>query len=82
MFEDDKPFRIRDRQALPPALRQGPYLDESKDWFHEGYADRPLDQGVVEQVSPAEFRANRRLETEARRQLLPERHRTAAEEVG
>ena len=41
MFEDDKPFRIEIAKYCRPPYKSSDYLDESKDWFHEGYADRP-----------------------------------------
>ena len=41
MFEDDKPFRIEIAKYCQPPYSKDDYLDESKDWFHEGYADQP-----------------------------------------
>jgi hypothetical protein len=41
MFEDDKPFRIEIAKYCRPPYNKDDYLDESKDWFHEGYADQP-----------------------------------------
>ncbi len=67
---------------LPPALRQGPLPRRQQRLVPRGLCRPALDQGVVEQVPPAEFRADRRLEAEARRQLLRQRRRKAAEEVG
>ena len=41
MFEDDKPFRIEIAKYCQPPYSKDAYLDDSKDWFHEGYADQP-----------------------------------------
>jgi hypothetical protein len=41
MFEDDKPFRVEIAKYCRPPYNKDDYLDESKDWFHEGYADQP-----------------------------------------
>jgi hypothetical protein len=41
MFEDDKPFRNEIAKWCRPPYSASDYLDESKDWFHEGYADQP-----------------------------------------
>lgn len=41
MLEDDKPFRIEIAKYCRPPYRKDYYLDESKDWFHESYADQP-----------------------------------------
>ena len=41
MFEDDKPFRIEIAKYCQPPYSKDTYLDDSKDWFHEGYADQP-----------------------------------------
>jgi hypothetical protein len=41
MFEDDKPFRIEIAKYCKPPYSKDTYLDDSKDWFHEGYADQP-----------------------------------------
>ncbi len=41
MFEDDKPSRIEIAKCCRPPYDKDPYLDDSKDWFHQGYADRP-----------------------------------------
>ena len=41
MFENDKPFRIEIAKHCRPPYSKDVYLDDSKDWFHEGYADRP-----------------------------------------
>ena len=41
MFEEDKPFRIEIAKYCKPPYNKDDYLDESKDWFHEGYADQP-----------------------------------------
>jgi len=40
MFEEDKPFRIEIAKYCRPPYSQDDYLDDSKDWFHEGYADQ------------------------------------------
>jgi hypothetical protein len=41
MFEDDKPLRIEIAKYCRPPYDKDGYLDDSKDWFHEGYADQP-----------------------------------------
>jgi hypothetical protein len=41
MFEDDKPFRIEIAKYCKPPYSKDTYLDDSDDWFHEGYADQP-----------------------------------------
>ena len=41
MFEDDKPFRIEIAKYCKPPYSKDTYLDNDKDWFHEGYADQP-----------------------------------------
>ena len=41
MSEDDKPFRIEIAKYCRAPYSQNDYLDESKNWFHEGYADQP-----------------------------------------
>ena len=41
MFEDDKPFRVEIAKYCRPPYNPEDYLDDSKDWFHEGYADQP-----------------------------------------
>ena len=41
MCEDDKPFRIEIAKYCKPPYDKDTYLDDSKDWFHEGYADQP-----------------------------------------
>ena len=40
MYEDDKPFRIEIARYCRPPYDKDAYLDDSKDWFHEGYADQ------------------------------------------
>jgi hypothetical protein len=40
MFEDDKPFRVEIAKHCRPPYSKDDYLDDSKDWFHEGYADQ------------------------------------------
>ena len=41
MYEDDKPFRIEIAKYCRPPYDKEVYLNDDKDWFHEGYADRP-----------------------------------------
>jgi hypothetical protein len=41
MFEDDQPFRVEIAKYCRPPYNKDDYLNPSKDWFHEGYADRP-----------------------------------------
>ncbi len=38
MFEDDKPYRIEIAKYCRPPYSKDVYLDDRKDWFHEGYA--------------------------------------------
>ena len=52
MFEDDKPFRVEIAQHCRPPYDKDPYLDDSKDWFHEGYADRPWIKELWEKYRP------------------------------
>ena len=48
MFEDDKPFRIRNRQVLPPALQQGRLPGRQQGLVPRGLRRPALDQGAVE----------------------------------
>ncbi len=41
MFEDDRLFHLKIAKYCRPPYNPQDYLDESKDWFREGYADRP-----------------------------------------
>jgi len=41
MYEDDQPFRVEIARCCRPPYNKDDYLDNSKDWFHEGYADQP-----------------------------------------
>ena len=52
MFEDDKPFRAEIAKYCKPPYDKDPYLDDSKDWFHEGYADRPWIKGLWNKYRP------------------------------
>ncbi|MGA2659873.1 MAG: hypothetical protein ABSH34_20410 [Verrucomicrobiota bacterium] len=52
MFEDDKPFRIEIAKYCRPPYSKDVYLDDSKDWFHEGYADQPWVKQLWSQYRP------------------------------
>ncbi len=82
MFEDDKPFRIEIAKYCQPALQQGRLPRRQQGLVPRGLCRPTLGQATVDQVPPALPRSDRRLEAEARRQLLPQRRRKAAEEVG
>ncbi len=75
IFEDDKPFRIETTKYCQPPYSQNTYLDDSRNWFHEGYCRPTLGCATMDPVPPALPRSDRRLEAEARRQLLPQRRR-------
>jgi hypothetical protein len=52
MFEDDKPFRIEIAKYCKPPYSKDTYLDDSDDWFHEGYADQPWVKQLWTQYRP------------------------------
>ena len=52
MFEDDKPFRIEIAKYCRPPYSKDVYLDDSKDWFHEGYADQPWIKQLWDKYRP------------------------------
>lgn len=53
MFEDDTPFRMEIAKYCRPPYNPQDYLDESKDWFHQGYADQPWVKELWTKYRPA-----------------------------
>jgi hypothetical protein len=52
MFEEDKPFRTEIAKYCRPPYNPDDYLNENKDWFHEGYADQPWVKQLWTQYRP------------------------------
>ena len=84
MYEDDKPIRTEVAKYCKRPYNPDDYLNDDKDWFHQGYTgDREKWVKILWDKYPRGpgHARHRRLEAEARRQLLSCRHREADQEV-